>query len=198
MIGVLDNDITVPSTKAAATVGMNQPGLARARHSDQMATTASRMPNTMLPTWPRSLSGHASAQTGGQNTIGKPLVSAAQPAPRIPALATPLPLPDARHEGNRPPDLDECNADKRCRLAQSQHPVQVEQADAEVDDDVHQADNIVASPTHSHTGIHQSRPDHSSCSLPIDPLSTMQGEPPSALRLRSTHVTVRWIDPRDS
>jgi hypothetical protein len=48
--------------------------------------------------------------------------------------------PSARHEGNRPPELDERNADKRCRLGQTQRPVQVEQADAEVDDDVQHAE----------------------------------------------------------
>ena len=47
----------------------------------------------MLPMWAMSVSGHASLHTGGQETIGKPFVSAAHPAPTTPALATPLPLP---------------------------------------------------------------------------------------------------------
>ena len=35
MIGVLANDTRVPSTRAAATAGMNHPGRTRARHSDR-------------------------------------------------------------------------------------------------------------------------------------------------------------------
>ena len=66
VIEVFASDTRVPTTKAAATAGMNHPGRTRARHSDQMATNASRMPNTMLPTWPRSVSGRASSHTGGQ------------------------------------------------------------------------------------------------------------------------------------
>jgi len=91
-MGVFASATTGPITRAAAMAGKNRPGRARARHSDQMLTTGSMMPNTMLPTWARSLSGHASSQTGGRQTMGNPLVSAAQPAPRILALATPLPF----------------------------------------------------------------------------------------------------------
>ncbi|MCA1679046.1 MAG: hypothetical protein LC777_08950, partial [Actinobacteria bacterium] len=44
VIVVFASDTSVPTTKAAATAGMNHPGRPRARHSDQMATNASRMP----------------------------------------------------------------------------------------------------------------------------------------------------------
>jgi len=40
---VFASDTTVPTTKAAATAGMDQPGRTRARHSDQMATNACRV-----------------------------------------------------------------------------------------------------------------------------------------------------------
>ena len=40
VIGMFASDTTVPTTKAAATAGMNQPGRTRARHTDEMANTA--------------------------------------------------------------------------------------------------------------------------------------------------------------
>ena len=50
VMGVLASDTTVPSAKAAATEGKNHPGRTRARQRLQIATSAIRMPNTMLPT----------------------------------------------------------------------------------------------------------------------------------------------------
>jgi hypothetical protein len=56
------------------------------------------------------------SHTGGQWTIGKPMVSAAQPAPRIPALGTPLPLvADDRKE----PVRRQPSTSKRCATART-------------------------------------------------------------------------------
>ena len=140
VMGVLASDTMVPTTKAAATVGMNQPGRTRRATATRWRPTRAGCRGRCCRRVPGPSAAAPLRTQGGQYTIGKPLVRAAHPAPRIPALATPLPLPRAPAMKRSPADLNERNADKRGRLRQGQRPVQVEQSHAEVDDDVQHAD----------------------------------------------------------